>query len=147
MAISNPKPVTEEAFEVLKTLDNWTVYEIPVSHWPKLKLSFRRDDWLAVYGSGCQLEPQEMHDQLVQVGLDILVDERNPKLDSRYGVEPVVNIYHMVFQRLNRKYGDFSALAYGPFNCGALQEHWPKNVEQAIQFYCDFDKVIGVDAE
>ena len=138
-----PIPITETSFETFHSLQGWTVYDIPQCYWGKMDFLPRKDDVVAVLASGCQTTSREMHNFLVQAGMDVVVFEPNPKPTSKYGPEPDINVYHLVFQKLKSSASPYSYLAYGPFNFGALVPHWPKPPEEAVAFYCQVGKNLG----
>jgi hypothetical protein len=128
--------VSESEFPLYVYLHDWAIHEVPFGYQCQMAFLPRHSDLITLFISGCQTTPQYMHDELVTVGMDVIAHEPHPKTDSRYGPEPRINIYHVVGQKLARKYGDYQYLFFGPFNTGSLQSHWPKSEDAALNFYC-----------
>ena len=95
-----PKPITEQSFELFPKLHNWTPYKIPNIYWPKMTFLPRHEHLIEVFGSGCQTTQVNMNGLLVSAGLDAIAYEPHPQSNTKYGQEPYINIYHIMFQKL-----------------------------------------------
>jgi hypothetical protein len=135
--LKNPKPVTEQQFGIYPQFTNWTTYEIPQPYWGQMSFLPRIHDAVGIYGSGIQV-PSGFSDPIA--GFDVLAFEPKPKLWSKSGPEPPLNIYHLLVTKLLQPQHGYSYLCYGPYTFGALQDHWPRDPEAAIKFYTHFDK-------
>jgi hypothetical protein len=140
-----PKLITETEFPIYHDLQNWTIYEIPFGYQSQMTFLPRHQDLITVFVSGSPTMPQFMHGTLVNVGMDLIAYEPHPKPYSRFGPEPPINIYHVVLEKLSRKYGDYQYRSYGPFITGTLQDHWPKKPEDTLDSYCYLARPLAID--
>lgn len=108
-------PLTERQFDDLKHLEEWTIEEIPRSAWEQIPGLPRKEDTIAVMGSG-NVPPGTLNGISAVVGLDVLAHETRPKPGEKAG-----NAYHMVIQKINDE--RYPYLMHGPFRSETLVLH------------------------
>lgn len=113
----NPRPLTQEQFDLLPLGPDWPITEVPRENWSKIPGLVRPDDTIAVMASGCVSNPGILNGINAVAGLDVLAYESTP-----LGDEPPGNAYHFVVQKINDD--RFPYLIHGPFRSETIVPHW-----------------------
>ena len=93
--MANPRPLTQEQFDLLKIGKDWHIDEVPREHWHRIPL-VRLADTIGVMASGCVEYPGILNDIPAVAGIDVLAHETRPCFD-----EPDGNAYHYVIQKIH----------------------------------------------
>lgn len=115
------KPITQEQFGQLATIDGWNTNEVPRKNWEKIPGLLRREDTLAIMVSGTYSDPRILNEINAIAGFDVLVHESSPKTHKG---EPEGNAYHYVIQKINDY--RYPYLMHGPFKSETRVKHWYK---------------------
>lgn len=126
---------TLEEIGLLAHLQNWNIYNLPVSEFESFPIDHRKSDFIAVLASGCPIEKKMLNGNLCIGGIDIVAFEKSPFVKPYMGkYEENVNVYHFTLSRLPKSFQGKEYLIQGPYYHDALFEHWPKN-QEALDFY------------
>lgn len=110
-------PITEEQFEALRALTDWSIDEVPPKYWGQIPGLQRRDRIVAIMASGDAYDPKTLNSIEAIVGMDVLVSEHNRKQD-----EPEGNAYHYVFAKTDDSRRPY--MMYGPYIKQTRVKHW-----------------------
>jgi hypothetical protein len=110
-------PITEEQFEALRALTDWSIDEVPSEKWGQIPGLQRRGQIVAIMASGDAYDSKTLNSINAIVGMDVLVSE-----DKRKHDEPEGNAYHYVFAKTDDSQHPYTM--YGPYIKQTRVKHW-----------------------
>jgi hypothetical protein len=116
--------LTQAEYAALARSAEWRIVELPLAVVRTTPGVQRAADLLGVYGSGDANAMKTLNGRLAVFGMDVIVYEHRPQT---WRDEWYVNVYHYVVTRTGRL--DLPYCLHGPFRKGALQTHWPTDLD------------------
>lgn len=120
------KLLTEAEYDTIASSSDWKIVELDLPAIRAIPGIQRKQDLLGGFVSGEASAPARLNGQNAILGMDILVHEKQPKVNFGEGD---INVYHYIITKTERP--DLPYCLYGPFTKETLLGHWPPNLDMS----------------